>query len=653
MNPGLCRSVHVPTLRWGAAVAGQAADVFVSYKAEDRSRLAPLVDALEAEGFSVWWDAQIGGGAHWREDIQEHLESAKCVIVAWSKRSVGHDGHFVRDEANRAQRRGVYVPVRLDPVEPPLGFGEVQAISLKGWHGDRSDPRFVALADTVRECITGEHIAHHPGPRDKTGISRRAVVGGGIGVGAVAVTAAGGWLLLKPSTANAKRIAVLPFANLSNDPEQAYFSEGVAEELRTALSRIGMQVIGRTSSDAVKDLDAKVAAGKLGVANILTGSVRRSPQMIRINAQLVSGSDGVERWAQSYDRAPGDVIKIQTDIAENVAEALSIALGQVGRAALTLGGTSDSIAQDLILQSKQLSRQASGAETNRRRIELAEQAIVRDPNYAEAYAEKANALWGLATNYPTDEAVSQLAQADAAARKAVTLAPGLASAHLALANVAEGRLDFASALREAKRSLALSPEDADMLGNVARLIGRLESAQDALRLVQRAIALDPLNARLYYRKTEALVFLGRYADAIEPGRKALQLSPKYTNTHLLLGDAMLLAGQPAKAKAHYEALGADDPFSLARLSLLAARTGDRAGAERTMAQLRQQVGAAASYQYGEIYAQLGDKDRAFAELDNAIQAKDSGLDYLKVDPFLDPIRSDPRYAALLRRVNFP
>jgi serine/threonine-protein kinase len=103
-----------------------ATDVFVSYKAEDRARLLPLVDALEAEGFTVWWDTHIGGGAHWREDIQEHLDAAKCVIVAWTKRSVGPGGDFVRDEANRARKRGAYLPVRLDAAEPPLGFGEVR-----------------------------------------------------------------------------------------------------------------------------------------------------------------------------------------------------------------------------------------------------------------------------------------------------------------------------------------------------------------------------------------------------------------------------------------------------------------------------------------------------------------------------------------------
>jgi hypothetical protein len=116
-------------------VTDSGVDVFVSYKAEDRARLAPVVAALEAEGFSVWWDAHIGGGTNWHEDIEEHLESARCVVVAWSKRSAGHDGNFVREEARRAQRRGVYLPIRIDATEPPLGFGEIQAISLKGWHG--------------------------------------------------------------------------------------------------------------------------------------------------------------------------------------------------------------------------------------------------------------------------------------------------------------------------------------------------------------------------------------------------------------------------------------------------------------------------------------------------------------------------------------
>ena len=636
-------------------MTSSGADVFLSYKAEDRRRVEPLVAALEAEGFSVWWDAHIGGGTHWREDIQDHLDAAKCVMVAWTKRSVGHDGDFVRDEATRARKRGTYLPVRLEAVEPPLGFGEVQALSLHGWKGDRTDPRFRAVADAVRSRITGKDVAHDPAHFAEPRVSRRAVVAGGAGVAAVAVAGAGGWLLLKPSAANAKRIAVLPFANLSNDPEQAYFSEGVAEELRTALSRIGMQVIGRASSDAVKDLDTEAAASKLGVANILTGSVRRSPDTIRVNAQLVSGSDGVERWAQTYDRAPGDAIKIQADIAANVAQALSIALGQAGRAALTLGGTADSVAQDFILQSRKLTNEASGAEAIGKSIALANEAIARDPGYATAYVEKADALARLAQNYPSTpaEAANQLAEGDAAARRAIALAPRLGSAYAALANIEGSRLQFANVLPQIKQALALSPEDPAVLAESAFDLTYFGDATEALRVADRFIALDPLNARAYDRKSRALTVLRRYPQAIEVGRRGLQLAPNRFNIHILIGDSLTLSGQYAAARAEYQAMPADDVFRLTGEAIVAARTGDATAAERTMARLKQLYGANPSYQYSQINVQLGNVDGAFAELDNAIQVKDAGLTSLKTDPFLDPIRNDRRYAALLKRLNFP
>jgi len=123
------------------------ADVFVSYKAEDRRRVQPLVQALQAEGLSVWWDEHIGVGDAWRETIERQLNEAKTVVVVWSKRSVGPEGGFVREEATRAQKRGVYVPVLIDAVMPPLGFGESQATSLKNWHGNRSDPHYRAFLD--------------------------------------------------------------------------------------------------------------------------------------------------------------------------------------------------------------------------------------------------------------------------------------------------------------------------------------------------------------------------------------------------------------------------------------------------------------------------------------------------------------------------
>src|SRR4051812_11399679 len=209
--------------------------VFVSYKAEDRRRGAPLVEALEADGPAVWWGAQIGGGGSWRGMIEAEIDRAACVLVVWSKRSVGPDGKFVRDEATRAQRRGVYLPVLIDSVEPPLGFGEVQTLPLIGWRGSRSDRRYEALVNAVRAIVGTTPQASLRAATPDFKVDRRVALGGGLA--ALGATVIAGWVALTPKTVS-ESLAVLPFANLSGDPGQAYFSDGLAEELRTSLARL-------------------------------------------------------------------------------------------------------------------------------------------------------------------------------------------------------------------------------------------------------------------------------------------------------------------------------------------------------------------------------------------------------------------------------
>ena len=628
----------------------RATDVFLSYKAEDRARLMPLISALEAEAFTVWWDSHISGGANWRDDILTHLDAAKCVIVAWTKRSVGPGGDFVRDEASRARRSGTYLPIRLDNVDPPLGFGEVQAISLRGWRGDRSDPRFKALADVIRRRIAGEDAGLPRSLDHRPRLSRRAVIAGG--ASAVTVAAAGGWLLLKPTPANAKRIAVLPFADLSPGGDQAYFSEGMAEELRAALSRIGLHVIGRNSCDAVKDLDLKVAARKLDVANLLTGSVRRTPQTIRVTSQLVNGNDGVERWARTYDRSPGDAIKIQTNIAENVAQALSIALGEAGLAALVLGGTADSRAQDLLLQARRL-RDVPSAEAYRKGLSLAEEAISRDPNYADAQIARARNLTVLAASFSSSAAETDrlLAQADQSARRALAIAPRLGSAHAALSGVERTRLNFRASLEHLRNALALSPDDQDVLGSAAALLPFIGQGHEALLLVDRYVALDPLNSTAFLRKAQVLYYLRQFPQSIAAGRKALELAPKVSRSWI--GNSLLLMNRPGDAASEYARMPKDNLFRKTGEALLMARTGDRAKAQRAIARMKEEFGDTANYQYAQIRAQLSQNDEAFEELDNALAARDPGLINVKVDPFIDPLRGDPRYDALLRKLSFP
>ena len=630
-------------------------DVFVSYKAEDRRRAQPLVEALEADGLSVWWDARIGGGAAWRDSIEQQLESARCVLVIWSKRSVGREGRFVRDEASRAQRRGIYLPVLIDRVEPPLGFGETQAIPLIGWKGDRSDPRYMAVLAAVRSIVAGEPFDGYAQQSTGRGFNRRTVVAGG----AIAAAAAGGaWVLLRPrSTGAMDSIAVLPFANLSGDPAQAYFSDGIAEELRGALARTaGLKVVGRTSSEAVRTLDAEAAARKLGVANILTGSVRQSPSTIRISAQLVDGRTGIEKWSQNYDRAQGDAIKIQTDIAENVARALSAAFGTIARSAITLGGTESAAAHDLFLKAVALQQSSDEEAVRRQALRLLDGAIARDPAYADAYAHKAMLLRDLFGEYSrSSQAIRTRGMREAAAnaQRAIQLAPKLPAGHVALGIVQSAQLNIGAAFAHFVAAESLGPNDPQLLINYSELLLVMEKFDDGLQMSRRAIQLDPLNPQARNREVLALFLRGRYAETIDAAKRLLSISPDYVEALGLLGDTYFQLGRYAEARREYARMPADHPYRLASESVVAWRVGDRATADRLLQRLRDLYGDAASWQIADIHAQRGELGAALSALERGYAARDPGIRAIRVDPWLAPLRKEPRFEAIVKKLNFP
>jgi serine/threonine-protein kinase len=630
-------------------------DVFVSYKAEDRKRVRPLVEALQADGYSVWWDEQIGGGAAWRHAIEAELNAAKCVIVVWSKRSVGPEGEFVHDEASRAKERHVYVPVRIENVHLPLGFGETQALPLTGWHGDRADPHYQAVLAAVRRLV-GDGVPHGPSvPLSRTAVTRRTAIAGGA-VAAAAIAVSGAWMLLRPSSAAASAsVAVLPFANLSGDPAQAYFSDGIAEEIRSALARLGgLTVIGRTSSEAVRNDDAQTVARKLHVGNILTGSVRQSPSMIRISAELIDGRTGADRWTQDYDRSPGDVIKIQTDIAENVATALSAALGKAVRAAITVGGTRDPEAQKLLLQAIEAGRTRRQAGTQRA-INLLDAAIDLDPNYADAYARKSAYLSYYAGNFAVTvpQVEAYLSTALQAANQAIRTAPNLATAHQALAQYFITELDIARGNAELRRALELAPSNADAISNYAVLQVRLLHPGEALRLADKSLTLDPLDPSSYFRRFLVLFYSRKYAEALSYSKEVERNSPELFGWPEFAGWAAIFSGDLNGAQPYFDRAPPDDFHRLVGEADLLIRTGRRAEVEGKLARLRKVGGDTLNFQYSQVYAQLGDKDRAFAALDRAWKLRDAGLAWIRVDPHLDPLRSDPRFAELVGTMNFP
>jgi serine/threonine-protein kinase len=444
-------------------------------------------------------------------------------------------------------------------------------------------------------------------------------------------------------------IAVLPFANLSADPEQAYFADGIAGEIRNTLTRVaGLKVAGSTSSDAVREDDTQTAAKKLGVANILTGNVRHTPSTIRVTAELIDGETGLTKWSQNYDSAPGDAIKIQTDIAGDVARALAVALSASDKEALAAGETSNMAAQTLVFQARNESYQLT-VPALQQSLQLLEKAISLDPNYARAYAIKSFVANNLASR--TARTAAELAsgrdQALQYAKDALSIAPDLPIARSALGFAYALKLQVSESLGEHKIALSLASGDPDVIRNYGYAMSIIGNPEEALRYVDEALALDPLNSGSHYAHVSVLFHARRYEEAVRYSLKLKQDSPElFIRLPVLLGHSLLMLGRTKEA-----ALAFGENITGA--ALLAARGGNRELAFAKLADLKERDQEFRSVDSARIYAQLGDTDAAFEALNRAWEVRDSDLLYLKTDPYLDPLRGDSRYAALVKRLGLP
>jgi serine/threonine-protein kinase len=487
------------------------------------------------------------------------------------------------------------------------------------------------------------------GRRD--GLSRRAAINGIVAV--AGSTAA--WVLLKPHpVATADSIAVLPFANLSRDPSQAYLSDGISEEVRSALSRlVGLKVVGRTSSEALRKADAVAAARTLHVTNVLTGSVRRSPTTIRVAAQLIDGRTGFETWSQTYDLAPADAIQLQTEIARSVALALRVRLGRSDHAALAAGGTGDATANDLFLQAKLAFRLSDTEATFRKVIALCDAAIDIDPNYADAHALKGMAWDAIAGAFATDprELDQAYANGAASARKAIAIAPQVATGYAALARAMSGRLNVRGALEVYKTAERLAGNDAGVLGLRIHTLAEIGRTTEALVLGDKLVRLDPLNSEVFGRLAFAHFYARRFDRAITSSMKALSLAPALTEQQSLIGDCLCLLGKYDEAASQYAKAPPLDLFRLTGEGIVAARRGDSSRAQQILTKLERAYGI--GYQIAQVHAQLGELDQAFAALARGRSVLDPGLNALPADPFVDPLRRDPRFAVLIAQMNFP
>ena len=450
-------------------------------------------------------------------------------------------------------------------------------------------------------------------------------------------------------------IAVLPFVNMSGDASQEYFSDGLTEELINSLSRINeLQVSARTSSFSFKGKDADVStiAHKLDVASILEGSVRRTAHTIRVTAQLNNAITGYHLWSQTYDRDIGDILSLQTDIANAVASALKVTLLGDVAAKIEVGETRNPAAFDAYLRGLKAYRGDLDEKGLQDAIAGYTQAIRLDSDYALAYANRSLALSALARGWATGAGIRDYRErARVDARKAITLAPDLADGHLALAIILEGTLEFTGANREFQRALALAPGDAKLLGYFGMFAVQMGQSEAGLAAARRSVVLDPLNSQNHLALGKSEYSARRYGDALLALKQGKALTPDDGGINAWLGYAYYQSGDFQSARPACESADkADKPICLA---MVYNKLGRQADAETTLARLQAEWGDSSALFCSMIYAQWGDTARALDWLETAMRHRDPYLVKLKTNSTFDPLRKEPRFQAILQELKFP
>ena len=641
--------------------------VFLSYARADQKQATKLVAALEAAGLDVWWDAKIEGGATFAKSIEAALGSCDVVVVGWSRTSV--DSDWVRDEAAKGRDLRKLVPVSFDGTTAPLGFGQIHSIDLSRWRGDAEGDEIAGLIRAIA-LVTRNELAAAPRrakvPRQTTLVTRRTLLASTAGV---AVAGLAGVVVWRRSFDNGtarpsgNSVAVLPFENLSGDPDQAYFSDGLSEEVRATLARNALLlVMAETSSGKFRDRtdDAKTIAATLGVAFLLDGSVRRAGEVVRVTADLIDGTTGFSRWSRTFDRSLRDIFAVQSEIADAVASALA---AQVTNATVTAGvtmeefassgGTASVAAYDDYLRGRALYDLSSDEASERDALARFDAAIVADPRYAAAHAARSRSLTAIANQYGEVGQLDELySAAIVSARHSIELAPRFADAHSTLGNVLfQGRLDARAARGPFEKSRELGAGDANVLARFSLYSARIGYKREAADAMRRALVLDPLNP-LIHRAAGAIRYAAReYADSIPPAEHALSMNPKMSRAHAAIGDALSMLGRNTEARAAYELEPAQD-VRLTGKAIVEWKLGKPSSARAAMTKLVAELGDRALYQQGQVLAQWGEKAAALEKLERARLLGDSGLIYARNDPLLDPLRKETRFARMLESVGF-
>jgi TolB-like protein/Tfp pilus assembly protein PilF len=676
--------------------------IFLSYASQDREAAQKICEALRAAGVAVFLDqSELRGGDVWDQKIRREIHDCALFIPLISVNTASrHEGYFrlewdLADQRTHmmSRNRVFIVPVCLDATveagaDVPESFQRVQWTHLPG---GPIPPEFVAhikrllspgLAATA-SSVAAPAMASVPTalPTGRASLPRRVLPAAVV----MLVLAALAYLLVNqlrsprdnataPSITSSgltttgvpavvadgafnpppHSIAVLPFVNLSGDKEQEYFSDGLTEELLNSLAEINeLQVAARTSSFSFKEHpDIATVAHKLNVGAVLEGSVRRSAHTVRVTAQLINAVTGFHVWSKTYDRDLGDVLKLQTEIATAVANALKVSLlGDLG-AKIELGGTRNPAALDAYLRASKAFLSYDREADLQSAVTQYSEAIRQDPNYALAFANRSQALAAYARNYATGPAIREsYAKAQADAQKALALAPELAEAHEALACVLRDSLEFTRAAEEFQRAVALAPGNARLLGDYGVFAAEMGQTEAGPAAARRALVLDPLGPDARATLGYALMAARRHPEAIKAFTDAKELTPASGFLNAWLSFSYYAIGDFPNARAACES--ADESNKPICLALVYEKLGRHAEARQSLSRLQAESGDAAAVFYAMIYGQWGETARALEWLDTAMRHRDPYLIRVRQAQLLDPLRKEPRFQAIQSELKFP
>ena len=626
------------------------------------------------------------------------MEAAQCAIEI--QRAIAHRNHDVSAERRIELKIGVHIgdvvhragDVYGDGVniasriEPLAGAGGIcVSMDVERQIRNALEARFEKLAptdlknisvpmDLFRIVLPWERETRLPSEPQKRDVRhRRSIPFGWLIAAAVLLIATAAWFLFSryktsspaSSLPNEKSVAVLAFANLSDDKGSEYFSDGISEELLTVLQKIpGLHVAARTSAFSFKgkNATAQEIGQKLGVARLVDGSVRKAGDTVRIAARLTRTDTGEQLWSENYTRDLKDVFAVQTELAQTIVGQLSGQLTDgaadpAAKAAIQAqvkaaekGGTKNVEAHQHYLQGRFYANRGSEKGAGEALAEY-QRAVELDPSFALAWAGLAQThVWycGVSSAIGRAGFDDHLARAREAAARALAIEPNLPEALLARANIQLNfDFDWNGAAETVRSALALAPADPAVVTAAGTLALARGDSTRAIELYRQAVALDPVNPGARSWLAFNLAVTGRFAEARAEYPRVVELIPAAPWSHAGLGLSFLLQGKFEEAAVEAQ----NDAAEWARLLVVAmARWSQKRIPEADAALARLTEGSAdvAAYNIAEVYAYRGDKDRAFEWLERARRQRDGGLGFLLCDPFLANLRADPRWNAFLR-----